>query len=226
MSSRAVELSFFWFAAGALIYVYLGYPLLVRLLAAAAGRPVRADNRHSPSVTIVITAYNEEKSIGAKIANVQDFDYPRGTLEIIVASDGSTDNTDAIVKTCAFDGVRLLRVEGRVGKTACQNAAVEQAKGEIVVFTDATTRVDRRALLTMTANFADSDVGCVAGLLVYQAKGGGQTAAGGMSYWNYEVGLRAAESRLETLIGVSGCLYAVRRSAYRPISPNLISDFA
>jgi cellulose synthase/poly-beta-1,6-N-acetylglucosamine synthase-like glycosyltransferase len=215
----------FWLAASVLAYVYVGYPILMRALAALRGRRVRCDSNLRPTVTVIITAYNEEKSIRAKIDNVLALAYPRELLDVIVASDGSGDATDRIVSSCGFPRVRLLRVEGRRGKTACQNVAVEQAKGEIVVFTDATTAIDPTALAAMIANFADPEVGCVAGLLVYQGKGANLTAAGGVSYWGYEVALREAESRLSTLIGVSGCLYGVRRGAYRPVAPNLISDF-
>jgi len=225
MSIRELEMVAFWLAASILAYVYFGYPLLVRVLAAVAGRPVQSNSRNYMPVTIVITAYNEEECILSKIANLRNLEFAKELLEIIVVSDGSTDSTDALVKSLGLDTVRLLRVEGRVGKTACQNAAVAQARGQIVVFTDATTQLDREALSRMVANFADDRVGCVAGLLVYQAKGTNLTAAGARAYWNYEIGVRQAESRLGTLIGVSGCLYAVRRSAYRSIDPRLISDF-
>jgi cellulose synthase/poly-beta-1,6-N-acetylglucosamine synthase-like glycosyltransferase len=178
-----------------------------------------------PTVTVLITAYNEEKSIAAKIANVLALDYPEELLDVIVASDASSDRTDETVRDYGSSRVRLLRIEGRVGKTACQNAAVIEARGELVLFTDATTHVRPEALTAIIENFADPHVGCVAGLLIYQGKGENLTAAGGVSYWGYEVALRRAESRLGTLIGVSGCLYAVRRSAYLPIARGLISDF-
>ncbi|MGA7538999.1 MAG: glycosyltransferase family 2 protein [Steroidobacteraceae bacterium] len=215
----------FWSFAAILAYVYFLYPPLVRALAALLGRPVKRASGLHPTVTVLITAYNEEKSIAAKIANVLALDYPQQLLEVIVASDASSDRTDEIVRDYGSSRVRLLRIEGRLGKTACQNAAVLEAPGEIVVFTDATTHVKPEALTALIENFADPHVGCVAGLLIYQGKGETLTAAGGVSYWGYEVALRRAESRLGTLIGVSGCLYAVRRSAYRPIARGLISDF-
>lgn len=215
----------FWVAVAGLVYVYAGYPLAARAWARLAGRATgRAPVQ--PSVTVVITAYNEERGIEAKLRNVAGLHYPRGSVDVIVASDGSTDRTDDIVRE--FRGplpVMLLRVEGRRGKTACQNAAAEAAQGEILLFTDATTRIEADALAAMVENFADPDVGCVAGSLVYEAKGDNLTARGGTSYWSYEVALRQAESDLGSLVGVSGCLYAVRRSAYRPIRPDLISDF-
>lgn len=177
------------------------------------------------TVTVLITAYNEEKNILAKIENVLELDYPPELLDVIVVSDASSDGTDEAVRSHASPRVRLLRIEGRLGKTACQNLAVAEVSGDVVVFTDATTRISKDALAAIMEDFADGEVGCVAGLLIYEGKGSNLTAAGGVSYWNYEIALRSAESSLGTLIGVSGCLYAVRRSAYRPIDPGLISDF-
>jgi cellulose synthase/poly-beta-1,6-N-acetylglucosamine synthase-like glycosyltransferase len=212
-------------AVGVLTYIYIGYPVIVLLLAAARGEPVRRSAAFCPTVTVIITAYNEAESMCAKIAHVLSLSYPSDRLDVIVVSDASSDATDDIVRSCGNERVRLLRVEGRLGKTACQNAAASLAKGEILIYTDATTQLESGALRALVENFADSKVGCVAGLLVYRGKGENQTAAGGLSYWGYEVKLRLAESRLGTLIGVSGCLYAVRKSAYRPIAPFLISDF-
>jgi cellulose synthase/poly-beta-1,6-N-acetylglucosamine synthase-like glycosyltransferase len=214
----------FWVAVGLMIYIYVGYPLLVRAWAAVAGRAVATAPTVLP-VTIVVAAYNEERGIRTKLESLLAQDYPPEQLEILVASDGSTDDTDAVVHAFADPRVRLVRVEGRVGKTACQNRAVEAANGDIVVFTDATTAVDRGALRFVMNNFADPEVGCVAAQLVYVGKGQNLTASGGTAYWSYEISLRAAESALGSLIGVSGCLYAVRRSAYKPIQAELISDF-
>jgi cellulose synthase/poly-beta-1,6-N-acetylglucosamine synthase-like glycosyltransferase len=216
----------FWLCACVIVYVYAGYPLLVRLLAHLLGKGVaRAPIR--PTVTVVIAAYNEARGIRAKLENVSSLDYPRDLVDLVVASDASSDGTDEIVKAFAPARVRLLRVEGRQGKTACQNAAVQNATGEVVVFTDATTRIETHALSALTANFADPAVGCAAGSLVYETtiENPNSTGKGGEAYWSYELSLRRAESALGSLVGVSGCLYAVRRSAYRPIAPELISDF-
>lgn len=220
-----VAIAIFWFFVAVLGYVYMLYPMLVRLLARLRGRPVRRSPAIRPTITVLITAYNEEKNILAKIDNVLALDYPAGSLDVIVLSDASSDRTDELVRAHASSRVRLLRIEGRRGKTACQNVGVGQARGEIVVFTDATTHIKSDALVAMSESFGDPEIGCVAGLLVYQEKGDNLTAAGGVIYWGYELALRQAESHLGTLVGVSGCLYAVRRSVYRPISPGLISDF-
>lgn len=214
----------FWAGAAAMVYIYAGYPAIVKLLSRVAGREARKGDGQ-PSVTVVVAAYNEEKSLRAKLDNLMTLAYPAERLDVLVASDGSTDATDSIVTGYGNPRVRLLRVEGRVGKTACQNRAVEMATGELVVFTDATTILDRDAVAAMARNFDDPEVGCVAARLRYVGRGENLTAAGGTAYWGYELGLRQAESRVGSLVGVSGCLYAVRRSAYRPIRPDLISDF-
>lgn len=216
--------SVLWGSVAMLAYIYAGYPLLALALGKLFGRPV-ARGEWTPSITLVITAYNEEKQIADKIRNVLELDYPQGRLDVIVASDASSDGTDRIVRQYAAPNVRLLRVEGRLGKTACQNAAAAAATGELLVFTDATTIVTRDTLREIARHFHDPSVGAVAGRLTYVARQQDATGSGGTSYWGYETALRIAESRLGSLIGVSGCLYGVRRSAYRPIAPELISDF-
>jgi cellulose synthase/poly-beta-1,6-N-acetylglucosamine synthase-like glycosyltransferase len=214
----------FWAACMTLVYVYVLFPVLVRLLASRIGAAA-SETDLLLRVSIIVTAYNEEKGIIAKIENLLAQDYPRDLLDIIVASDASSDATDQLVRDCGFDRVQLLRIEGRKGKTSCQNAAAAIAQGEILVFTDATTRLDARALRELVRHFYSADVGCVAGRLMYVSRTENVTGKGGEAYWDYEIKLRMAESALGSLIGVSGCLYAVRRSAYRAINPGLISDF-
>ncbi len=214
----------FWMCCSILLYVYLLYPVLIRVLAACFGRVVVCDDRQ-PTVTVVVTAYNEETSIRAKLDNLAELNYPSERVDVLVVSDASSDATEQIAATYDPRRVRVLRVEGRLGKTACQNAAAGAASGEILVFTDATTRVDPDALKHLVGGFADPRVGCVAGCLAYISDSDSLTGRGGRTYWSYELRLRAAESALGSLIGVSGCLYAVRKSAYRPIDSALISDF-
>ena len=221
---RAVATVIFWTCSALLFYLYVLYPLLVRLLAARFGLPV-ARGTALPTVTVIVTAYNEEKGILAKLHNLAQLDYPESRLNVVVASDGSTDRTEELVAGYDPRRVSVLRVEGRQGKTACQNAAAAAAAGEILIFTDATTDLDPAAARRLVENLADASVGCVAGRLVYVTRGENATGRGGEAYWDYEVRLRAAESAFGSLIGVSGCFYAVRRSAYRPIDPALISDF-
>ncbi len=214
----------FWFSVAALFYVYVGYPILVYLVGLAFPKKIQRA-AFEPQVTILITAYNEEKAIRAKLENTLEIDYERGKLEILVASDGSTDKTDSIVKEFAAQGVRLFRQEGRKGKTYTQNKAVEQATGEIILFSDATTAYQTDVLREILPNFADQTIACAAGKLIYVDTSASNVGKGAKSYWNYETFLKEAESRACSLIGASGCLYAVRKSAYRPMYPEACSDF-
>jgi cellulose synthase/poly-beta-1,6-N-acetylglucosamine synthase-like glycosyltransferase len=219
-----IQQAVFWFAAILLTYVYAGYPLLAYLMSVMFPRPVR-QSTIEPRVTVLITAFNEEAAIREKLENTLKIDYPADKLEILVASDGSTDETDAIVNEFAGRGVRLFRMEGRVGKTATQNAAVDQASGEIILFSDATTAFGPDVFGELLPPFADETVGCVAGRLVYVDDRNTVIGRGARSYWSYETFLKTAESRACSLIGASGCLYAVRKSAYTPLYPEACSDF-
>lgn len=214
----------FWSSTAALVYVYAGYPLLVYLVSRFAPKRVKRGS-FEPKVTILITAYNEENAIRQKLENTFLIDYPSEKLEILVASDGSTDRTDEIVKEFAARGARLFRQEGRVGKTITQNNAVLKSSGEIILFSDATTDYRADVLREILPNFADESVGCVAGKLVYVDASDSNVGKGAQSYWNYETFLKESESRACSLIGASGCLYAVRKSAYRPMYPEACSDF-
>ena len=214
----------FWLAIAALFYTYAGYPLLVYLLSLLSPKNIERA-KIEPPVTILITAYNEEKAIRAKLENTLRIDYPTNKLEILVASDGSTDKTDEIVKEFAAHGVKLFRQEGRVGKTITQNNAVEQANGEIILFSDATTNYKTDVLREIVPNFADETIGCVAGKLIYVDESASNVGKGAQSYWNYETFLKQSESSACSLIGASGCLYAVRKSAYKPMYAEACSDF-
>ena len=215
----------FWICCALLVYSYFLYPLLVGILAKRFGTPVVGDNVLR-RVTVIVTAYNEANCIRAKLDNLAGLEYPPNLIQIMVVSDGSTDSTEEIAASYEVRPVRVLRVGGRQGKTACQNAAALAADGEILVFTDATTQLQPDAIRAMVRNFADPQIGCVGGRLKYVSDVHNMTGSGGEAYWNYEMRLRMGESSLGSLIGVSGCLYAVRKSAYRPIDPGLISDFA
>jgi cellulose synthase/poly-beta-1,6-N-acetylglucosamine synthase-like glycosyltransferase len=225
----AVAQILFWLSALALFYTYVGYALLVALLSRARPRPVkRAAEKFEPTVSIIITAYNEARCLAAKLENTLALDYPPEKLEIIVASDCSSDGTDDIARAFAqtTNGrVRLHRQDARQGKTAAQNEAVKVARGEIILFSDATTMYAPDVLHLMLPNFADERVGCVAGKLIYVDFSKSAIGHGARSYWEYETFLKRHESRVCSLIGASGCLYAVRKSAYVPLYPEACSDF-
>jgi cellulose synthase/poly-beta-1,6-N-acetylglucosamine synthase-like glycosyltransferase len=214
----------FWASVALLFYTYVGYALLVMIASRLRPRRVHKED-WSPTVTVIITAYNEERDIGAKLENTLALDYPQDKLEIIVASDCSSDRTDEIVRGYAERGVRLHRQQERLGKTSAQNAAVELAQGEIILFSDATTDYSPDVLRVIVPSFADQSVGCVAGRLIYVDPSESGVGQGARSYWGYETLLKRHESSVCSLIGVSGCLYAVRRSAYVPMYPEACSDF-
>lgn len=214
----------FWTCVSLLAYVYVGYPLLVLLVSKLFPREFERDHS-TPKVTVLITAFNEERAIRPKLENTLALDYPPEKLEIVVASDGSTDSTDMIVGEFAPRGVKLFRQEGRVGKTTTQNNAVLQATGEIILFSDATTEYGNDVLRHLLPPFADDSVGCVAARLVYLDNESTNVGKGAQNYWSYETFLKSAESRACSLIGASGCLYAVRRNAYEPMYAEACSDF-
>ena len=224
MTLRLTAEIVFWLSAFALGYTYAGYPVLLALVSTWRAKKVYREEIQ-PTITIIITAYNEEVALAAKLENTLALDYPSNLLEIIVASDCSTDRTDEIVRKFSSRGVRLCRQSQRLGKTAAQNAAVEQARGEIIIFSDATSHYQPDVIRTMMPNFADATVGCVAGRLIYVDPGDSRVGRGARSYWSYETFLKKHESRAGSLIGASGCLYAVRKSAYVPLYHEACSDF-
>ncbi len=214
----------FWLSVAALFYTYAGYPLLLALMSLLRSKPIRRAD-YTPNVTVVIAAYNEERDLEAKLLNTLSLDYPKSHLEIIVTSDCSTDRTDEIARSFQSQGVRLHRQNERLGKTAAQNAAVELARGEIILFSDATTHYHPDVLRRLIPGFADPSVGCVTGHVIYSSAAESTVGQGTSSYWNYEFLLKKHESAIGSLIGVCGCMYAVRKSAYIPLYHEACSDF-
>ena len=224
MTVQSVAQALFWFSMAALFYTYIGYPLLVMLVAKLRPKPQRRGS-FEPTVSVIITAYNEERDLAGKLENTLALDYPKEKLEVIVASDCSSDRTDEIVREFETRGVKLYRQPERLGKTTAQNAAVERAKGEILLFSDATTLYDPGVLRAMMPNFMDATVGCVAGRLIYVDPTESSVGRGAVTYWSYETFVKKQESRAGSLIGASGCMYAVRRAAYLPLYPEAHGDF-
>ena len=214
----------FWVALLLLVYIYFGYPLLLAALTRAGfGRGVRQAPAE-PSVTLVISAFNEAAVIRRKIENSLALDYPSERLQVIVVSDASDDGTDEIVRD--FDGqVELLRMEERGGKTLGLNAAVAQARGEIVVFSDANAMYEPDVIRNIGRNFADPAVGAVTGESRYVVGDEDLSTQSENAYWSYELGLKAMESRLGSLVGGDGAIYAIRRELYRPMAASDLSDF-
>jgi len=220
--------SLFWTAAALVIYVYAGYPLFllfVRALTGARRTQLAAD--HAPPITLIISAYNEAEIIGEKIANSLSLGYPADRLEILVVSDCSSDGTDEIVTAVKDPRVRLLRMPERGGKTLGLNAAVTAARGEILVFSDANAMYVHDALATLARNFADPGVGAVVGESTYSQDSQAQAGADKDEslYWRYEVMIKRLESALGSTVGGDGAIYAIRKSLYRPMRADALSDF-
>jgi cellulose synthase/poly-beta-1,6-N-acetylglucosamine synthase-like glycosyltransferase len=179
----------------------------------------------TPSVTMVLAAYNEAASIGPKLENVLSLDYPSERMNVVVASDGSDDGTDEIVQRYEGPRVRLLSLN-RCGKAAALNAAAASAGGEILVFSDANSMYAPDALRELVRPFADPHVGGVAGDQRYLADGGTDAiAAGEQKYWDLDRMLKAAESRAGNVISATGAIYAVRRSLFKSLPDGVTDDF-
>lgn len=177
-----------------------------------------------PKISIVISAYNEEKSIEEKIRNTLELDYPADKTEILIGSDGSGDQTVEISSRFCDERVRVFDFHENRGKTSVQNDLAGRAGGEIFIFTDAASFLPPDAIKKLIRNFADDRVGCVAGRMRFVGTNKNLTAESQGLYWRYEVKIRELESAIGSLIGVDGPLYAVRRQCYIPLERNMISD--
>ena len=218
----------FWASAVLIAYIFAGYPALLAVWSAVAARPVRrrtaADTSDYPSVSVVLAAYNEGGRLTERIRNLLRQRYA-GALEIIVVSDGSTDETPAILESFR-DRIHFIEVP-RGGKPSALNAGVRAATGEILVFADARQRFAPDAIQELVGNFADPDVGGASGALILdcESEGGSSTIGEGVgAYWRYEKWLRFHESRVWSMLGATGAIYAMRRALWRPLPASTLLD--
>ena len=212
----------FWGSLGALAWTHAGYGVAMSILARVRPRPVARDEI-TPSVTLVVSAHDEEAVIGRRLENLLELDYPAERLRIVVASDGSTDRTNEIVEeVAAREGrVELLRCP-REGKVAAQHRAVRGANSDVLAFTDANTEWRRDALRTLVRNLADDEVGYVCGQLRLESPDGANQEG---LYWRYEVWVREQESLAGSITAGNGAIYALRREAYVEDDPRFGHDF-
>lgn len=214
----------FWVLLSLIFYCYFGYPVLIYLWSVFLKKEVKKC-AIEPTVSIIISAYNEEDCIEAKIKNLLTLNYPKSKIEIIVGSDGSTDKTDVVVSRYASSNLSFYVFEQRRGKMATLNDLVAKSQSEILVFNDARQSLDQNALRELVTNFCDSSVGCVSGELHFvplQQAGG--TAKGINLYWKYEKFLRACESQAYSMLGATGAIYAIRRNLFTQIPQNVVLD--
>jgi cellulose synthase/poly-beta-1,6-N-acetylglucosamine synthase-like glycosyltransferase len=214
----------FWLCVAAMVHTYVTYPLSLRFFRRRYAVPPVMPDAAWPTVSILIPAYNEERVIGAKIENCLALDYEPAKVEILVGSDGSTDRTDEIVKSFGDPRVKLIRLSGRSGKSAVLNRLVEQATGEILVFSDANVMLDGAALKMLLRHFSDPSVGVANGGKYIQIPAGAESVRGEALYGRYENALRTRESGVGGMSGAVGSLMAVRKSLYRPYAPGSIND--
>ncbi len=206
-----------------LAYAYVGFPMLVALVGTLRPRPVRKAEI-TPTVSLIIAAYNEEDAIAARLDNALQSDYPASCLEIIVASDGSTDATNRIVESYADRGVKLLTLPRR-GKIHALDSAVGAASGDILVFSDANTMCETATLRLLVRSFADPAVGGVAGHTGYKVDRGSESSGlGERSYWTYDTWLKVLESRTGSIVSAHGGLYAIRRGLYQRSPDSAVTD--
>jgi glycosyltransferase involved in cell wall biosynthesis len=213
---------FFWSFLLLILYTYFGYPALLFLVSLFRKRPVQKGDV-TPPVSIIIAVHNEEKIIKEKIENTLSLNYPQQKLEIIVISDCSTDSTDQIVGQYEEKGVKLFRLKQREGKHYAQAVGIDQAKGEILAFTDAAPMLEKNALLNMVKNFADPKVGCVTSEDKVLSKKGVKREEG--TYVKYEMMLRRLESRVCSVVGLSGSFFTVRKQLYQRWFSKYSTDF-
>ncbi len=214
----------FWSCFGWVAWVYVGYPVVIAVIARLRNNAV-ASEPQTPSLSVLIAAHNEVEHIGATVRNKLEQDYPYDQLEVIVVSDGSDDGTDDVVRALNDDRVRLLRQEPRQGKTAALNRAVEATNSELLVFSDANSLYEPGVLRHLAAVFADSSVGYATGKMIYGNPDGSVVGDGCTSYMRYENWLRRSETLAGSVVGVDGGVDAVRRRLYRPMRADQLPDF-
>ena len=217
----------FWVAFAVLLHIYIGYPLLLRILSSLRvqdGAPLPANENNLPSLTLFISVYNESSVIRAKLDNALSLDYPAELLEVAVASDGSTDSTNEIIEEYRERGVKVFINKLNEGKNSVINQYAPHARGDIIIFTDANAMFSQNALKSLAAHFSDHRVGCVGGKLQYLT-GSGSIAQGEGVYFRYENSLRKLEGALGVMVGANGAIYAIRKALFIDVPLHTPNDF-
>jgi len=217
----------FWLSLAVFIQAYIGYPLsllIMRVLQRRRKDEAPAATGELPVVSLLISAYNEERVIREKLENSLSLDYPAGKLRIILISDGSTDRTDEIALEYADRGIELRAFEGRQGKVACLNRVIPTLESELVVMSDANSIYDSNSIRRMAEQFSDPKIGCVCGRLRYVNPLRHSAGEGERLYWGYEGWIKRLESSLGSLLGANGAIYAYRRHLFRPVDPLMFCD--
>jgi poly-beta-1,6-N-acetyl-D-glucosamine synthase len=211
-----------WVALFIVAYAYVGYPLLLMVWSRVKNWPIQR-SAICPSVSVVIAARNESSRLTARVENCLQLDYPTECLEVIVVSDGSTDGTVDTIRRLDLSRVRLVVLDQQVGKAAALNAGAAIATGDILLFADARQRFAPDVLRRLTSHFADPVVGAVTGELILEDSGQTNTEGVGF-YWKFEKAIRSMESSIDSVVGVTGAIYAMRARLYKPLRQGTILD--
>jgi poly-beta-1,6-N-acetyl-D-glucosamine synthase len=218
---------FFWTTFLIIFYSYLGYPLIVALICYFYPFQ-RARNKYTnPNISVVVSAYNEEAIIATKIKNFISLDYPAQKLELLIGSDGSTDKTNQILSQYRSKRIRTFIYKNRGGKSSVLNRLVREAKGEILVFSDANTIYEKDSIRKLIQHFGDKSIGGVCGKLQLINPNDNTGGKGETLYWDYENKLKYYESKIQTVLGANGAIYALRRELYSPLPEHkvIMDDF-
>jgi cellulose synthase/poly-beta-1,6-N-acetylglucosamine synthase-like glycosyltransferase len=219
-------MAFFLFSISSalLLWAFLGYPIFLLSSAKLFGRRKKVSGSFAPPVSIIVSVYNEEAVIQNKLDNFLQLFYPQYLLELIVVSDHSEDRTEAIVEDLQHPRIKLLRQTARKGKTQALNRAALEAKGSILVFTDANSMFDRLAISNLVRHFEDPAIGLVSGRSIYADSSTKKASVGGI-YRRYEDLIKRYESAIGSIVGADGAVYALRKTLYKQLPPEYINDF-
>jgi poly-beta-1,6-N-acetyl-D-glucosamine synthase len=217
----------FWGSVGLILYTYVFYPLILYVLYRLKGSVPARVSSYRPTVSLLISAYNEEKVIEEKLNNVLKIDYPKEKFVVLVGLDGCSDNTHAIIKKFENSIVRAIAFKERRGKAAVLNDLVDRAESEVLVFSDANTLYEPTAITNMVRHFDDPEIGGVCGKLELHAHNKNAGSIGESMYWQYENMLKLMEGTIHTTIGATGAIYAIRKSLYKvlPTDKIVTDDF-
>jgi len=212
----------FWVSVLVMVYIYIGYPSIVYLLSKIKSNPDK-NYEFLPSITIIISVYNEEKLIQKKIDNLFSLNYPDNLIEVIIVTDGSNDATASIIRK--HSSIKLIESKERLGKAECVNRAVAAAHNDILILMDVRQTVEQNAIKELVSNLSNDNVGAVSGELVYRESSDiNQTIENAGFYWKYEKMIRKAESKVGSVQGVTGALYAIKKDLMPQIKEGTILD--
>ena len=217
----------FQITVAAFLFSYILYPIFIILAAKLFPKHRDINKKNRPKVSMLVSAFNEEKNLPEKLENFRKLNYPKDKLELVIGSDASNDGTNNILKNCKDQNIRTFLYTNRAGKSAVLNKLVKEANGEIFIFSDANTIYEKDAILKLVQHFEDKKIGGVCGYLKLTNPNKNVGGMGEQLYWNFENILKKSEGRFKTVIGANGAIYALRKELYHPLPEHkvVMDDF-